>query len=349
MQKRSKVFDKTYILHGLKFAIILSLFISFVIIMLTFDSSAFQKIIASIEPLFLLLALCLLFSRWLASSLLIKNLVKAIEEYISLKDALIIYLSGAFVSNVTPFASGGAPFQVYFFHKKGINIGKSSVIVVIQLLLRLFFLGFMTLVFMFFFRDIVSPGAIPESIFYLAFGSGFLISIVIIFFTLTPGIAMKISDLIFSINKIKKLVKRSYRVKRWIVRARQEIEEFHYALDIISNNKRVLFMAGFYTFLNWSLLFMIMPVILKGLGGGNHFLQAYVMQTIFYLVLPFMPTPGASGIAEIGFASLFVSFIPGNLIGLVMFGWRLFTFYFMLLAGGIFVFREIGKMRSNIL
>ena len=92
---------------------------------------------------------------------------------------------------------------------------------------------------------------------------------------------------------------------------------------------------------------MVIPVILDGLGVEPHYFRAYIMQTILYLVLPYMPTPGASGIAEVGSASLFVAFIPEKLVGLVTFGWRLFTFHLVLLVGGFFAFIEISKHRSN--
>ena len=92
---------------------------------------------------------------------------------------------------------------------------------------------------------------------------------------------------------------------------------------------------------------MIIPILLGGLGAEPNFFRAYVMQTIVYLILPYMPTPGASGIAEVGSASLFIAFIPQQLVGLVTFGWRLFTFHLVLLVGGIFAFREISKHRGN--
>ena len=91
---------------------------------------------------------------------------------------------------------------------------------------------------------------------------------------------------------------------------------------------------------------MVIPLILNGLGLEPHYLKSYVMQTIYYLVIPYMPTPGSSGIAELGFASLFISFIPGGLIGLVTFIWRFITFYLHLFVGGVFAFKEMGWKRG---
>ena len=116
---------------------------------------------------------------------------------------------------------------------------------------------------------------------------------------------------------------------------------------VLIKKKNELVLGGLFTVLFWACLFTVIPVLLMGMGAEPHFFKAYVMQTILYLVLPYMPTPGASGIAEVGCASIFVAFIPSNLIGLVVFGWRLFTFHLVLIIGGFFALREIGKNRSN--
>ena len=347
MEFSTSKLDRKTILRGLRFAVIVSLFFSVLIIMLTIDREALQNIMRDIEPVYLFLALIILFLRWLAASLLLKTLVSAVGDKIPLYDAVKIYLSGAFIANVTPFASGGGPFQIFFLHKKGVNIGSSSVVIIVQLLLRIFFFGSAALIFLIFFNDLVSRGYIPAGIFYTAFGGGLLVSLFIVLFTLLPRTAEKILQMIFSIKKIRLLVKRSYKIKRFLVKARKELREFRRSLEFIGARKGYLLLGVLLTVLNWSLLFLLLPVILYGLGGGAHFFQAYVMQTIFYLIIPFMPTPGASGIAEIGFASLFVSFIPGSLVGLVLFGWRLFSFYIVLLVGGYFALREISNLGSK--
>lgn len=341
------IVDKNKILNGLKFAIIVSIFISAVIIFITIDEGAVQKILGILNVKYILILFMIMFLNWFFAGLRLKIMVGAVGERISLKDCIIIYLSGAFVSHVTPFASGGGPFQVYFLHKKGVQVGKSSMVIVIQFVFRLFFFGTLAPIFLIFFNETISPGVIPIYIFYLAFGSGILISVGIILFTLVPHISNKLIGYILKINRLKKFIKHSFKAKRLMVRARREIEEFRNSLTILSQNKKALFLGALYTIIFWSLMFMVIPVILQGMGVTPNFFRAYVMQTIFYLILPYMPTPGASGIAEVGSASLFVAFIPSQLVGLVTFGWRLFTFHLVLLVGGIFALREIGKSRGN--
>lgn len=338
--------DKDTILRGLRFAVIISLVISSLIILFTIDEDTLQRLLTKISARYVFYLLIIMILNWIFAGLKIKVLVHTIGDTISLLDGIIVYLGGTFVSFVTPFASGGGPYQVYFLHKKGVNIGKSSTVVVAQFILRLFFFGTLTPIFMIFFNDLISPGAIPGYIFYVTFGIAVIFSVGIIALTLIPDIMDQILNLIFKIKRLKNFFKNSYRAKRILVKARRELQEFRESLQLLIKNKWRLLLATFYTIIYWSLIFMIMPVVLKGLGVEPNFLRAYVMQTIIYLIIPFMPTPGASGIAEVGFASLLVAFIPRNLIGLVTFGWRLYTFYLVLLVGGTIALKEINRVGS---
>ncbi|ACL69743.1 lysylphosphatidylglycerol synthase transmembrane domain-containing protein [Halothermothrix orenii] len=341
------VIDKNTIKKGLKYAVVISLVISALIVLLTFDKASFERALASINPQFMGVLLFLLLINWLVAGLRIKILVTTVGGNITLLDGIIIYLSGAFVSNVTPFATGGGPFQVYFLHKKGLNVGKASIVVVTQFILRIFFFGILTPLFLIFFRWAISPGIIPDYLFYTAFGFGILFSTIIIIFSLVPGVTDTLLNYLFSIDKVKMFFKNNQRAKRLLVKARQELYDFRRSLSLLAKYKGRLLLAGLCTALYWSTLFMIMPIILGGLNLEPHFFRSYIMQTIYYLVIPYMPTPGASGIAEIGFASLFVSFIPGDLIGLVTCIWRFITFYVVLTVGGIFALREITRSRGQ--
>ncbi len=342
----SKVIEAITVLKGLKLAILLSLLISAILIIWTIDIDSFTRAIESISPAMILFLILTMGLNWVVAGLILKILVNTVGEKISLGDSIIIFLSGAFISNVTPFATGGGPFQIYFLHKKGINIGKASMVIVTQLVLRLFYFTITSSIAMIFFKDYISPGVIPVSIFYLAVGAGFLFGLFVIMFTVVPGTIDWFVGLIFSIKRLRSFVQGNHRAKRLMVKVRTELREFRKSLNTLGKYPFRLFLAGLCTAIYWSTLFMVIPLILNGLGLEAHYLKSYVMQTIYYLVIPYMPTPGASGIAELGFASLFVSFIPGSLVGLVTFIWRFITFYLILFIGGCFAFKEIGWKRG---
>ncbi len=346
-KERAYVLDIDKVFKGLKITISISLLFSAILIVFTLDNESLIKALNSVSIFALLQIIALLIINFVAAGLGFKIMVSATGNYIKLFDGIKLFLAGAFISNVTPMATGGGPFQVYFLHKKGINLGQSTMVILTQFLLRIFFFTIMSLFFLIFFNDAISPGILPDYIFYIGFGTGFIIAISLILLSIVPSISENLISLLFKIKKVKGFVQKNYKVKRLIVKGREELKEFHQSMELLTHHKVKVLFAIISTVIYWSSLFLIIPVILKGLGYDPHYLKAYVMQTIFNMVIPYMLTPGASGVAEVGFASIFIAFIPKGIIGIVTFLWRFITFYFILIIGGFFALRELGWKRRK--
>ncbi len=347
-KKENPGLDAGKALRGLKTAIGLSLLFSTLVILATFDEETFLKAISSLSPLIILEILILLMINFIAAGLEVKIMVKATGNNLALREGIKSYLVSSFASNVTPMASGGGPFQIYFLHKRGLSLGQATTVVLTKFVLRSFYFSFSSSFFLLFFNELISPGALPDRIFYFCIALGFLIAASIAAFCLSPDLINYLIKCLFRFEKVRNLVKRNYSLKRILVRGRKELRDFHHSMEVLAQHKKKVILAACCTFVYWSSLFLIVPVILKGLGYEPNFLQSYIMLTIFNLIIPYMPTPGASGMAELGFASIFVSFIPKGIIGLVTFLWRFVSFYLILIIGGLFTFRELGwKKRKD--
>ncbi|MEZ4685650.1 MAG: flippase-like domain-containing protein [Bacteroidia bacterium] len=71
----------------------------------------------------------------------------------------------------------------------------------------------------------------------------------------------------------------------------------------------------------------------NGLGFWEH-LIAFSRQTVLFVVMIVSPTPGSSGVAEIGFEGLFDEFIPvGVVLTFAAIFWRLISYYPYLFVG----------------
>src|SRR6056297_1750153 len=55
----------------------------------------------------------------------------------------------------------------------------------------------------------------------------------------------------------------------------------------------------------WFLYFLIAPLLLLAMGIQLDYALIMIIQVLIFFVLPFLPTPGGSGAAEVGFVSLF--------------------------------------------
>lgn len=346
-EKHSLLLDSSKIFKGLKIAITLSLLFSAFLILMTLDQETLVYAINSLNPIIILEILVLLLINFIAAGLEFTITVSLTGNHISIFEGIKLYLAGAFISNVTPMSTGGGPFQIYFLHKRGINIGQATMVVLTKFLLRLFFFTTASIVFFVCFNNLISPGVLPRSVFYLGLGIGFVIAISLILFSIVPSISDKLISLLFKIKKLKSFIQGNYKIKKFIVKGRKELREFHKSMKLLTEHKGKLALVALSTVLYWSSLFMIIPVILRGFGYNPNYLRAYVMQTIFNMIIPYFPTPGASGAAELGFASIFVSFIPRGIIGIVTLLWRFVTFYLILIIGSFFALRELGWKRRK--
>lgn len=331
------------LIKGVRLAVSISLIISAILIFFTIDIEALESVLSYLNFSTLALLFSLTFLNWIMAAFTLKILALAVDEKLSIWAGLKVYLAGAFASRVTPFATGGGPFRVFFLTRNGVDVAKASSIVIVQFVYRMMLLGIMTIVFFGFFRNYISSGFIPFYIFIVVILFGGLISLGIVLFSLVPNVAETIFNRILHIPVVYKLFKRSFKAKRYLVRTRRGLTRFRNSIRSLGHKPVHLFFALITVFLFWSLMFIIVPILLNGLGLEANFMRAYVMQTLIFLVLPFFPTPGASGIAELGVASLFAAFVPGNYLGIVVFGWRFFTFYILLMPGGLLCLREINK------
>ncbi len=334
------------VIRGLKLSLSISIIVTVILLMRTMDFNELLQL-KKIRLEYLALALVFMFLMWISQGVRMIIMANALGEKISLKEATKNYLAGAFVSNVTPFASGGGPIQALLLHQQGMTFGKASSIIIVQWILRHLFFGILGPIFFFFYRDLIDPGRLPRELFETAVIGSLLITVILLFFVWKPQVIPLFANKLMKLPGIRRLFRKEsnrVRVEELIERAYHEIEIFHDCLWTLAAQKKwELFWAIILTGVFWVSFFMIAPIVLIGLGGKPYFARALIMQTIMFLILPYMPTPGASGAAELGFAAFFAPFVPLHLLGILMVAWRILTFYIIILVGSVIVLRKLGK------
>ena len=117
------------ILNHIKKNTIILCIITFIVlfILLKDDFHNIIKILLKMDLKFVLLALLFYFI-----SISLKGVVNYLivnNKKLSLKEAIKHNIITQFFNGVTPFASGGQPMEIYYFHKEKIGLSKSSNIV----------------------------------------------------------------------------------------------------------------------------------------------------------------------------------------------------------------------------
>ncbi|WP_027339158.1 lysylphosphatidylglycerol synthase transmembrane domain-containing protein [Halonatronum saccharophilum] len=335
-------FDKRKVIFGLKISVIISVITLVYLFSLTIDEDTVQKAI-SINPFYLTLAFIVNILIWIAGGWRIKLLVQALGEEISLKKSVEIFLSGSFISNVTPFASGGGPFQIVLLHSEKIPLGKASAVMILQFLLKLIFFNITTPILFWKFRYLIDLDFISPRLFNIVLGLVFSISVLVMIFIWQANKIKVLIKLLEEFSLTKKLLRRKV-AQKIIKRLYKEVDEATASLKEMSYYKKsTLIWAFIATALFWVLFFIVAPIILLGLGEAPFFLESFVIQMVFYLILPYIPTPGGSGVAELGFVSLFTPFFARETVGLLAIFWRVLTFYSVLVIGGVVLYKLLDE------
>ena len=343
------ILDKKRFLKGLGISIFIGTITALIIIFITTNQDTWVSL-SYVNKKYLFLAFVLMVFAAVIDALRIKMTVEAVNENITFTEALKVYYISNFAGGITPFFSGTLPAQIYLFNKgikNNLTLGKATMVATIMPLIKtIVFTIFAPLIFFGFKRTmtnytilsaILINGAILISLFFL-----FLFILAVKYPEKMLGIISKIQHLP-CISKFLRKEQISHLFNRVIL----EIKEFHKSFSLLKENWIKLLLSTLYTIIFWCTLFLATPLLLWGFNLNFNFPHVLVMQVIFYFILPFMPTPGGSGTAEAGFASLFSFFVPLHLLGLFVGTWRFIVFYFNLCIGAIVLLVEIKRVKNK--
>jgi uncharacterized protein (TIRG00374 family) len=238
--------------------------------------------------------------------------------------------------------SGGGPFQVYLLYKYGTPIGKGIAITMIRTMLTVLLLSIVVPLSL-----IIDPSILEQSYFVKGVVKYVFMAIIttwafIAFTVLRPDLIKKMGQAFTIWLKRFKIIKKERVLpwSRWIAR-----ETDNYSLNIklsFSTGKWYFVLAVIFSGLHLFTIFSILPCIMLAIGLPFNFTQTIITQAIFMFVLYFIPTPGASGVAEVGGAAIFTTLMAENMAGIMAITWRFFTEYLSIFMGVMVVIRLLG-------
>ncbi len=325
---------KKSIQRGIRISVTLVVITLFVVLLLTVERETFRALTQlrplSIFGLFFLWAMFIVLD-----GLRLSLLTKAGETPISLRRAVEVNLVGYFFAAVTPFQTGGFPFQVLLLKKDRISPGRAMAYLSLRGLLIYGPIYLLAPIFILAFSQIAKRGIIQLLLNYLVVvlvGLGFLIFLAFLKPERTETLVSKIRP---------KLSKRIASMLDFLL---AEVEEFRLSFGQIRRHqhaKRLLTLVLGVSIAALTLYLFIAPSVLIALGSPDvHIGLTMALQAVLMALLLFVPTPGAGGIAEMGGLALFSLVAPKYLLGIFVILWRFFTFYLSAIVGGVIALKE---------
>ncbi len=343
------ILDKKRFLKGLAISLIIGIIVILTITFVTTNQNTWISL-SYVNKKYLLLAFTLMIFAAVIEALRIKMTVEAVNEHITFTEALKVYYISNFAGGITPFFSGTLPTRIYLFNKdikSKMTLGKATMVATIMPLIKTLVFTIFTPIIFFSFKRTITNYTILSII---LINGAILISLFFLFlFFLAIKYPEKMIKIILKVQHLPCILKFSKKetISHLFDRLILEINEYHKSFYLLKENWIKLLLATLYTIIFWATLLLAAPLLLKGFNLNFNLSHVLVMQVIFYFILPFMPTPGGSGTAEAGFASLFSFFVPLHLLGIFVGIWRFIVFYFNLCIGAIVLLVEIKRLKKK--
>ena len=284
---------------------------------------------------YLLLALILMVLSVLFQSFSMHLYLKDINKAYKFRDTFILMFSALFFNAITPFSSGGQPFQVYLLNKQGIKISEST-----NALLQNFFsyqLALITLgtiaIIINNFLEIIPNTSLLRHIVIIGFIVNVLVLAIIIYLAKAKNINTKMFNKIFDFIFSLKFIKNREQLKE---KANKKIDEFYESSNYFKSDKYILLKSYSLNLISLVILYIIPMFIFYSIKIYDvSIIESIVCASYTYFVGSFVPIPGGTGGLEYGFIEFFRVFSSSALISTSMILWRFITYYLSMILGAI--------------
>lgn len=327
-----------YILCGALTIFILMMFLSFNNITEIFG------VIRTADVNYVLITVLLLVVYALLSPLTLCMLAKSKKTAMSFKNIYVIGMTEHFFNGITPFATGGQPFEVYAMNKLQVKPSESTGLLMMNFIIHMLVTNVFAVCSLFYYSRLISSISNFQAVVIIGFAMNFLVLVLIISLATSKHLRRLLEKLLLLLCKIKFLRKF---LQPKVPMLAEYFEQVQVAFKDLFKKKctfllcilvKIIMMAVYY-----AMTFYILRALHIDVGYDQMF---YVIcGTSFAITMVvWLPTPGSSGGIELAFKSIFVSIAGGTQT--VAFGgmllWRLVSYYLlMILSLGFYVYFEI--------
>ena len=266
------------------------------------------------------------------------------DNKLSLTAASYIILLWEFASAVTPSVVGGTPVAVFLLMKEGITMGKSLAYAMVTAIFDNLYLVILSPIFyILYYEDIAT----------LNLGTGGATTIKAVYFTSYTLILFYTFLMCYSLFVRPRWFKwlmiklTSFRwTRKWKYAAYQQGNEVMIASkELKGKGVKYWWRIAYTTFFSWTARFALLNFIVLAfikVPFIDHLL-IFGKQIVLWVFMLASPTPGSSGIAEIGFEHIFDALL-GEYTPINTLLWRIYTYFTFLLAGVILLPRWISRV-----
>ena len=256
--------------------------------------------------------------------------------------ALRTSILGFYYNNITPWSSGGQPFQMAYLAKCNIDTPTACTLPFVKHTMHVYALIAFVAVFFGIWHEniswVVHVGA------YLAIVVTSLIPLTMLVFSKKLGWTFKLTEKAVRLGVKLKLVK-DY--DKAVAKARDTMDSLAAAYKYLSENRSTIVILTLLSLVDLFVLGLYPYLIVRALGGDGNVFE--IISKSYYVSLSsgIIPTPGASGASEASFYSVFDGLTPAGTLFWAVLLYRMLVFYLPIIMGVILHIVEalVGKRR----
>lgn len=321
------------------------------------ESKSFAEVMSHANVGYVILSVATLLVMMLLDSLkyfvILKTIAPNKASYgLALKTSLV----GKYYDNITPFSSGGQPFQIYHLHKKGLTGGESSAVIMIKYAFNVIFWLSICFCLMAFNKDVLTTYVkTPERIAWLqicgwiGFGINLSLPFLVLCFAFLPKITSKIVAFFLKIGAKLRLVKSD---EDALVHAKRLAYEFRNGFVIMAKKPLRAILLVLLSIAEPFLSMALPYFVVLALSGGTIVPGAEMMFTIMTLnvyssmSVMFVPTPGNSLAVESLFLYVLENVVAPAVLFWTVLSWRFLSYYVFIIIG--LVMTVVGMVKKNV-
>ncbi len=279
--------------------------------------------VLEISPGFLLLAVVLVLLPWFFNAWRLWRWLRFLRHPLSFARVVRMVLVCELGAAISPSAMGGGGFKAALLMQQGLRSGTA---------LGLMMVGT--------FESALFPLiVIPSAWFVLDLAEASWMSVLLRTLTERGGSVAAAFAILLGILLALDRFGRRFSILRIIhERVRRTLADAKHVTDLTRGEGKWLFAGNvLLAVFQWSARFLVAGVLFLGLGMEINLLHAAVLQWCCLTAMNFIPTPGATGGAEVMFLLIYDGWLPQEGIALAMSAWRFLSFYFLSLTAALIV------------
>ncbi|MBU5313060.1 flippase-like domain-containing protein [Tissierella carlieri] len=315
------------------------------------DLSDLPSIIKNTNKIFLIISFLSLLLFWICDGYIIYKMKKILSVDTNFISSMKLSMIGQYYSSITPFATGGQPAQIYSLVNDGIPLGVATSLLINKFLIYQLVVTFYAIImFVFKFKFLYDKSRVALSFIILGCFINFLGIVIVIGLFLNEKLIKNLLIKLFELGHKLKLVSD---IDKAIEKLNNSLADYMDSIKIIKQNKISTMYLILITTLQLTFYFSITYFVYLAIGLKRiSYLDIIAIQSLHYMAISFMPTPGTAGASEGGFYILFKTLFPNKILSYATLLWRIIDYYLRLLISGVvtlidYIYQKRKKLKPS--